>query len=146
MKTSFTTPSTTRLFGHNNHVPVRGDYEKGYVLNASKRSTAETVASLLLLAVISSAALPSLPHALDVSGISGGATTMASTASGLMARISETGFYQAFSLVFLSEIGDKTFILVIVYGSKFSSFWVWIFSSLPLVLMHILSSAVGAIA
>ena len=39
-------------------------------------------------------------------------------ASSLMQKLSETGFYQAFSLVFVSEIGDKTFFIAGLLAMK----------------------------
>ena len=57
-----------------------------------------------------------------------------------------SGFISSFLFIFSSEIGDKTFILVIVYSIKASAFWVWISSSLALVAMHVISTYIGAIS
>ena len=144
MKTSYTVSS--RLFGRFNPY---GDYDgsekstESYLFSANKR--AATVASLALLATASSAVLPSICNAVDLGAVSGGAITMASTASGLMAKISETGFYQAFSLVFLSEIGDKTFFIAGLLSMKTSKFASFVGSMGALGAMTVLSVLIGQI-
>ena len=70
---------------------------------------------------------------------------MASTASGLMARISETGFYQAFTLVFLSEIGDKTFFIAGLLAMKTSKFVSFLGSMGALAAMTVLSVLIGQV-
>lgn len=55
------------------------------------------------------------------------------------------GFAQAFSLIFVSEIGDKTFILVTIYASKFAWYWVLPIAILGMSIMHSLSTGLGMI-
>lgn len=117
--------------------------EDQLVFGNNKR--AATVASLVLLATASSAALPAISHAVDLTGISGGAISMADTASGLMAKLSETGFYQAFSLVFLSEIGDKTFFIAGLLSMKTSKFASFLGSMGALGVMTVLSVLIGQV-
>jgi len=102
---------------------------------------AASVVSLVLLATATSAALPAISHAVDLSAFSGGAAT----ASGMMAKISETGFYQAFSLVFLSEIGDKTFFIAGLLSMKTSKFASFVGSMGALAVMTVISVLIGQI-
>lgn len=55
------------------------------------------------------------------------------------------GFAQAYSLIFVSEIGDKTFILVTIYASKFAWYWVLPIAILGMSIMHSLSTGLGMI-
>ena len=55
------------------------------------------------------------------------------------------GFAQAFSLIFVSEIGDKTFILVTIYASKYAWYWVLPTAVLGMSIMHSLSTGLGMI-
>ena len=63
---------------------------------------------------MATAAVLAYPHpsnAIDLASLSGGASSLASSTNSFLSSLSETGFYQAFSLVFVSEIGDKTFFI-----------------------------------
>jgi putative Ca2+/H+ antiporter (TMEM165/GDT1 family) len=62
-----------------------------------------------------------------------------------LARISETGFYQAFSLVFLSEIGDKTFFIAGLLAMKTSRLISFIGSMGALIAMTFLSVLLGQV-
>jgi putative Ca2+/H+ antiporter (TMEM165/GDT1 family) len=57
----------------------------------------------------------------------------------------QTGFYQAFSLVFLSEIGDKTFFIAGLLAMKTSRFVSYLGSMGALAAMTILSVLIGQI-
>lgn len=57
----------------------------------------------------------------------------------------ETGFYQAFSLVFLSEIGDKTFFIAGLLAMKTSRFVAFLGSMAALGVMTIISVLIGQI-
>lgn len=139
MKQSLMT--STRLLGRVNSDDESEKSTESQLFNNNRK--AATVASLALLATASSAALPAISHAIDLSGISGGAVSMTSTASGLMAKISETGFYQAFSLVFLSEIGDKTFFIAGLLSMKTSKVASFIGSMGALGVMTVISVLIG---
>ena len=68
----------------------------------SSKLLKRTLASAAMVATTAILAYPTLSHALDVSAMSGGAVAAAKV-DGLMASLAETGFYQAFSLVFVSS-------------------------------------------
>jgi len=86
------------------------------------------------------AATTSLPvNAMDLTQLGSGAATTNSWLSNL----SETGFYQAFSLVFLSEIGDKTFFIAGLLAMKTSKFISFVGSMAALAAMTIVSVIIG---
>ena len=67
------------------------------------------------------------------------------TATSWWTAIAETGFYQAFSLVFLSEIGDKTFFIAGLLAMKTSKFISFLGSIAALGVMTIISVLIGQI-
>jgi hypothetical protein len=80
-----------------------------------------------------------------VASMAGGATELASSTSTWVKSLSETGFYQAFTLVFLSEIGDKTFFmagLLAIQTSKVTSF---LGSMAALAIMTFISVLIGQV-
>lgn len=54
------------------------------------------------------------------------------------------GLTQSFILIFLSEIGDRTFILVTIYAAKFNFCVLFLVSITGMYSMHILSTVLGA--
>jgi hypothetical protein len=101
-------------------------------------------ATVITLAAIS---FPMAAYAdgLTLATIAGGATELASSTSSWIQSLSETGFYQAFTLVFLSEIGDKTFFmagLLAIQTSKLTSF---VGSMAALTVMTIISVGIGQV-
>lgn len=121
--------------------PLRGslinhDEENDDVLadatNNSKPLRVAAVAGLGLATVALVGAQPSL--AMDI----------ASTTS-VFDSLSQTGFYQAFSLVFLSEIGDKTFFIAGLLAMKTSRLVSYIGSMGALAAMTVLSVLIGQI-
>ena len=56
------------------------------------------------------------------------------------------GLISSFMFIFSSEIGDKTFILVILYATKLGSISVFLVSSAALVGMHLLSVLLGSVS
>jgi len=100
-------------------------------------------------AIISAVAVsfPIAAHAdgMTLASIAGGATELATSTTNWVQSLTETGFYQAFTLVFLSEIGDKTFFmagLLAIQTSKFTSF---IGSMAALAVMTVISVAIGQV-
>ena len=71
--------------------------------------------------------------------------SMMSSASTYMDKIYETGFYQAFSLVFVSEIGDKTFFIAGLLAMKAGRFVSLVGSIGALAVMTIISVLIGQI-
>lgn len=66
-------------------------------------------------------------------------------ASNLMNDLYATGFYQAFSLVFVSEIGDKTFFIAGILAAKLGRFISLVGSVGALAVMTIISVLIGQI-
>jgi len=64
---------------------------------------------------------------------------------GLIESIRQTGFYQAFSLVFLSEIGDKTFFIAGLLAMKTSKLVSFVGSLAALAAMTVLSCVIGQV-
>jgi putative Ca2+/H+ antiporter (TMEM165/GDT1 family) len=90
--------------------------------------------------------------AMGLSGLPAGAvaaeslaTSLVSTSSSWYTSLVETGFYQAFSLVFLSELGDKTFFIAGLLAMKTSRIISLIGSLAALIVMTILSVVIGQI-
>jgi len=83
---------------------------------------------------------PSVVHATD-----GAASALAQQTNSWVNSLVETGFYQAFSLVFLSEIGDKTFFIAGLLAMKTSRFISFFGSMAALGVMTILSVLIGQI-
>jgi hypothetical protein len=103
------------------------------------RSSALLMAIAALLYPMSSNAITTLA---DISSISGGA--ISSTAAWLDS-FSDSGFYQAFSLVFLSEIGDKTFFVAALLAAKLSRFISFVGSLGALAVMSVISVVIGQV-
>mmetsp|Transcript_15419 Transcript_15419/g.35540 ORF Transcript_15419/g.35540 Transcript_15419/m.35540 type:complete len:300 (+) Transcript_15419:91-990(+) len=82
-------------------------------------------------------------NALDVASLSGGAVTAYNSANGILASLGETGFYQAFSLVFVSEIGDKTFFMAGLLAMKTSKLISFLGSMGALFVMTVISVLIG---
>jgi len=92
-------------------------------------------------AIISAAAL-SLPSA---SVAITDTNTLTASASSFIEWASGTGFYQAFSLVFLSEIGDKTFFIAGLLSMKTSRLISFAGSIGALAVMTVISCVIGQI-
>jgi putative Ca2+/H+ antiporter (TMEM165/GDT1 family) len=93
------------------------------------------------VAVVAVAALvnPSISYA--------STTTLADAASSsvLLEKFVDSGFYQAFSLVFLSEIGDKTFFIAGLLAMKTSKFVSFVGAIGALAVMTVISVLLGQI-
>jgi putative Ca2+/H+ antiporter (TMEM165/GDT1 family) len=88
---------------------------------------------------------PSWSNAVDLASISGGAASVSSATNSLFASLSETGFYQAFSLVFVSEIGDKTFFIAGLLAMKTSKLISFAGSMGALFVMTLISVLIGQV-
>lgn len=104
----------------------------------SRKVTMLTIgASLVALSSVGAAVLYANPAI---------AATMSSTAiaaNNWISSLTETGFYQAFSLVFVSEIGDKTFFIAGLLAMKTSKLISFIGSMGALIVMTIISVVIG---
>ena len=78
-------------------------------------AVAPSAAALTALAALSIPAASNAVTLADVSSIAGGASA---SYSSFVEGLTDSGFYQAFSLVFLSEIGDKTFFVAALLAAK----------------------------
>jgi hypothetical protein len=55
------------------------------------------------------------------------------------------GLYQSLLLVFLGEIGDKTFILVMLLANKMNKFVLWVLATIAMNIMNAISVTIGTI-
>jgi len=116
----------------------------GYI-TPNKNTAATAVVAGTALALVGLAAFPGTSHAFDVASISGGASAVAASTNEFLAGFAETGFYQAFSLVFLSEIGDKTFFIAGLLAMKTSRLISFIGSVGALAVMTVISVVIGQV-
>lgn len=58
-------------------------------------------------------------------------------------EIAISGLSYSFLMIFLAEIGDKTFILVMLYTTKMNNLALFIAASLSLGIMHVLGALCG---
>ena len=56
-----------------------------------------------------------------------------------------SGFTQSFLLVFLAEIGDKTFIMVMLLANKMNKWLLWLFATIAMNIMNAISVTIGTI-
>ena len=56
-----------------------------------------------------------------------------------------TGLSYSFLMTFLAEIGDKTFIIIMIYVPKMNNMMLFLAASLSLGMMHILGSLFGGL-
>jgi putative Ca2+/H+ antiporter (TMEM165/GDT1 family) len=73
------------------------------------------------------------------------ATNLLSTHNVWYASLAETGFYQAFSLVFVSELGDKTFFIAGLLAMKTTRWISAVGSIAALTVMTLISVAIGQV-
>jgi hypothetical protein len=99
-------------------------------------------AGAVAAAAVAALAFPSVSHAMDLAGDAGSLVT---SGNALVSSITETGFYQAFSLVFVSEIGDKTFFMAGLLAMQTSKFISFVGSMAALAVMTVISVAIGQI-
>jgi putative Ca2+/H+ antiporter (TMEM165/GDT1 family) len=109
-------------------------------MNTHSRTLAVTATALSAMAVLGGPFAP-VARAVDVSAT----TVVAEQSNSFFGSLVETGFYQAFSLVFLSEIGDKTFFIAGLLAMKTSRFISFLGSMAALGVMTILSVLIGQV-
>eukprot|EP00984_Skeletonema_dohrnii_P033560 scaffold30477_cov107-Skeletonema_dohrnii-CCMP3373.AAC.2 len=109
------------------------------------RNAIAIVAPSVAMMTIAAFALPTVSNAIavaDISSIAGGASA---SASAWIDSLTDSGFYQAFSLVFLSEIGDKTFFVAALLAAKLSRFISFVGSLGALAVMTVISVIIGQV-
>ncbi|KAL3920644.1 MAG: hypothetical protein SGILL_003154 [Bacillariaceae sp.] len=102
-----------------------------------------TIAASAILGTAAVLSFPAWSNAIDLASLTGGASSIASSTNNFMSSLSETGFYQAFSLVFVSEIGDKTFFIAGLLAMKTSKLISFIGSMGALFVMTLISVLIG---
>ena len=113
--------------------------------NSNLRNAIAVAAPSVAMMTIASFAMPAVSNAItvaDISGIAGGASA---SASAWIDSLTDSGFYQAFSLVFLSEIGDKTFFVAALLAAKLSRFISFVGSLGALAVMTVISVIIGQV-
>jgi len=113
--------------------------------NLNLRNAIAIAAPSVAMMAIAAFGLPSVSNAItvaDISSIAGGASA---SASAWMDSLTDSGFYQAFSLVFLSEIGDKTFFVAALLAAKLSRFISFVGSLGALAVMTVISVIIGQV-
>lgn len=120
--------------------------ENKKIMRANLRSKVGVVVpSAAALAALATFALPAVSNAItvaDISSIAGGASA---SYSAWLESLTDSGFYQAFSLVFLSEIGDKTFFVAALLAAKLSRLISFIGSLGALAVMTVISVVIGQV-
>ena len=110
-------------------------------------TSAAAIAAVALLAgpASSHAAVSSIvdPAASIVSTLSLSGGAAATSANQFLSSLAETGFWQAFSLVFVSEIGDKTFFIAGLLAMKTSKLQSFLGSMGALIAMTLISVVIG---
>lgn len=114
-------------------------------MNMNLRNKIGIVAPTAALAALAIFSHPTVTNAItvaDISTIAGGASA---SYSAWLESLTDSGFYQAFSLVFLSEIGDKTFFVAALLAAKLSRFISFVGSLGALAVMTIISVIIGQV-
>lgn len=138
---SMNTP-TTELCAKCNQQSDELTDDKNGPSQARKLIIGTTAAVLATTAMVT---FPEFSEAIDLASLSGGASDIATSTNAFFASIGETGFYQAFSLVFLSEIGDKTFFIAGLLAAKFSKVVSFVGSMGALAVMSVISVIIGQV-
>jgi putative Ca2+/H+ antiporter (TMEM165/GDT1 family) len=102
----------------------------------------KTVALATAVVVSTATALAAPAHA---SNLANSAASLAGQTNAWYSSLVSTGFYQAFSLVFLSEIGDKTFFVAGLLAAQTSRFISFVGSMGALATMTVISVLIGQI-
>jgi hypothetical protein len=120
--------------------------ETPVVVDSPQRNRLAIGTTAAIAAAVAAVVLfPDASQAIDLASVSVGASSLATSTNSFFASVGETGFYQAFSLVFVSEIGDKTFFIAGLLAAKYSKFISFVGSMGALAVMTIISVAIGQI-
>lgn len=121
------------------------DDDSQFMRMSNLRNKISIIAPPLALATVAALSLPAASNAVtvtDISSIAGGA---AASYSSWLESLTDSGFYQAFSLVFLSEIGDKTFFVAALLAAKLSRLISFVGSLGALAVMTVISVVIGQV-
>ncbi|GAX12894.1 hypothetical protein FisN_11Hh307 [Fistulifera solaris] len=121
--------STTQLSAQK-----RVEYTNSKKENLSLWNSSTTAATTAAIFLTAASFFPAAAHA---------APSLSSSA--WWSSLTETGFYQAFTLVFLSEIGDKTFFVAGLLGMKLGRWISFVGSVGALAVMTVLSVLIGQV-
>lgn len=116
---------------------IANESEKRFTGNRNKIGIFIPSAALAALSVL---ALPVASNAISIP-----IATASASYSAWFASLTDSGFYQAFSLVFLSEIGDKTFFVAALLAAKLSRFISFVGSLGALAVMTVISVVIGQV-
>lgn len=119
-------------------IQTSDEVQKSIWLKEDKKTMIACATIILSSAFLLPSASLALPAITDLAGGSLSAST-----SSFVEWASKTGFYQAFSLVFLSEIGDKTFFIAGLLSMKTSRFVSFVGSIGALIVMTGISCVIG---
>ena len=100
----------------------------------------QRISALCLVAAIGMVAVPSLASSIPLAF-----SSVCNNVSCFVSRFSASGFYQAFSLTFLSEIGDKTFFMAGMLAAKTSRLLSFVGSVSALSVMSVIAVLIGQI-
>ncbi|KAL3795013.1 hypothetical protein HJC23_006334 [Cyclotella cryptica] len=134
----------------NQNAHLSATFKRHHVNSSAKsaphRNKMAIAASSTAIIAIAALGLPLVSNAMitlsDISSITGGASA---SAASWLDSLTDSGFYQAFSLVFLSEIGDKTFFVAALLAAKLSRFISFVGSLGALAVMSIISVVIGQV-
>lgn len=126
---------------HQDHDSVQPNVHSSWIQNHKKTITIAASAALIAAAAFA----PSSFAIVTPDAAATTASTTISTASNIMDQLYATGFYQAFSLVFVSEIGDKTFFIAGILAAKLGRFISLVGAVGALAVMTIISVLIGQI-
>ncbi|KAL7515374.1 hypothetical protein ACHAWX_000813 [Stephanocyclus meneghinianus] len=144
-------PSVFNIENDNNkkihlRAPFKHSHANSWAKTAPHRNKMAIAASSTLIMAIVAFGLPFVSNAMmtlsDISSVTGGASA---SAASWLDSLTDSGFYQAFSLVFLSEIGDKTFFVAALLAAKLSRFISFVGSLGALAVMSIISVVIGQV-
>lgn len=112
---------------------------------ANLRNAVGIVAPSAALAALAVFGLPAASNALSVTELGSIAGGAQASYSAWVESLTDSGFYQAFSLVFLSEIGDKTFFVAALLAAKLSRLISFVGSLGALAVMSVISVIIGQV-
>ena len=117
--------------------------ERQYISDHENQNTRvwNKIGKIAPMSALAALTLFGLPVASNAMSISMGGTSY----SAWLSSLTDSGFYQAFSLVFLSEIGDKTFFVAALLAAKLSRVISFVGSLGALAVMTVISVIIGQV-